>query len=127
MTKVVNSELWVDGFGNHVEIHERTQDCLDHGCCIHNPSDHHMRSWPMLYRFDRGLMERVCPHGVGRPDPDAMAYGRRRFGADADSGVHGCDGCCASARPPLAAPKNSAESSAEELGGDIRRPSAGGS
>ena len=88
------SELWVDGFGNHIEVHERTQDCLDYGCCIHNPSDHIMVEWPMLYRFDRGLMERVCPHGIGHPDPDAIAYGMRKFGESADTGVHGCDGCC---------------------------------
>jgi hypothetical protein len=30
-------------------------------------------------------MERICPHGVGHPDPDDV------FATDT---VHGCDGCC---------------------------------
>lgn len=30
-------------------------------------------------------MERICPHGVGHPDPDDT---------NPDT-VHGCDGCCA--------------------------------
>lgn len=38
-------------------------------------------------------MERICPHGVGHPDPDSLAY------LDAvgvkGAGIHGCDGCCA--------------------------------
>lgn len=55
-------------------------------CCIHNPSDHHMVTWPQNWRADRALMERVCPHGVGHPDPDGLF----RDGDD----VHGCDGCC---------------------------------
>lgn len=38
-------------------------------CCIHSPSNHHMRDWPMNWRADTQVMERVCPHGVGHPDP----------------------------------------------------------
>lgn len=43
-------------------------------------------------------MERICPHGIGHPDPDDIAFKRNRprFGEDmakADS-IHGCDGCC---------------------------------
>lgn len=58
-------------------------------CCIHNPSDHHMKEWTQRWRDDRGIMERVCSHGVGHPDPDDL-----RVQTGADSGVHGCDGCC---------------------------------
>lgn len=45
-------------------------------CCIHSPSDHHMRTWEMNWRGDTGVMERICPHGTGHPDPDHMAYVR---------------------------------------------------
>ncbi|MGE5828487.1 MAG: hypothetical protein ACM30G_09010 [Micromonosporaceae bacterium] len=75
------------------------EKCAGEVCCIHNPSDHHMRSWPQLWREDRQLMERTCPHGVGHPDPDALAYQLRTFGEEArHAGVHGCDGCCGDAR-----------------------------
>ena len=54
-------------------------------CCIHNPSDHHMKDWPQNWRNDRGIMERICPHGVGHPDPDCH---------NKENTIHGCDGCC---------------------------------
>lgn len=64
----------------------------DRPCVIHRPSEHHMRSMPLNWRGDTGVMERLCSHGVGHPDPDAAAYakstGRTHYG------VHGCDGCC---------------------------------
>jgi hypothetical protein len=68
---------------------------LDH-CCIHNPSDHHMRDWPRVWRSDRQMMERTCVHGIGHPDPDHMAYALTKPGrvGEYESGVHGCDGCC---------------------------------
>lgn len=67
--------------------------CAGRPCCIHHPSDHHMKAWPLVIRFDRGITERTCPHGIGHPDPDDAAY-RRTLPGDYDSGVHGCDGCC---------------------------------
>ena len=68
--------------------------CKGEICVIHNPTEHHMRDWPMNWRGDRGLIERICPHGVGHPDPDQIprwaAMGR------ITEGTHGCcqDGCC---------------------------------
>lgn len=55
-----------------------------------------MREWPQLWRDDRLLMERICPCGIGHPDPDHIAFIRRvagvqRAGAE---GVHGCCGHC---------------------------------
>ncbi len=44
-----------------------------------------MREWPQNYRSDLNMMERICPHGVGHPDPDDI-YGVYDG--------HGCDGCC---------------------------------
>lgn len=71
-------------------------DCAGPSCCVHRPSSHHMLAWPQSWRQDRGLMERVCPHGVGHPDPDDLAFRRSVLGEDAawGWGVHGCDGCC---------------------------------
>lgn len=77
--------------------------CAGEHCVIHNPSDHPMREFNLHWRqrnrpFDVGLpiMERLCPHGVGHPDPDHIAAVEKLHGtatAIAES-VHGCDGCC---------------------------------
>lgn len=64
-------------------------ECMGEFCTIHNRSDHHMRSWPQQWRGDRGIMERVCEHGIGHPDPDEY-----KLQIDKYEGVHGCDGCC---------------------------------
>lgn len=69
--------------------------CAGEPCCIHNPTEHHMRAWPMNFRADIGVMERTCPHGVGHPDPDDLTFhikNDRPWVAR-----HGCCGCC---RPP---------------------------
>jgi len=67
--------------------------CEGQNCCVHNPSDHHMRSWRMNFRFDKGVMERICPeHGCGHPDPDDAAYWLRI--GKSEMTVHGCCGCC---------------------------------
>lgn len=70
--------------------------CAGQHCCIHNPSQHHMRDWPMNWRPDIGVMERICPHWVGHPDPDDAAYNNRE--GRSFLGIHGCDGCC---QPPV--------------------------
>jgi hypothetical protein len=44
-----------------------------------------MADWPQHYRDDIGITERICPHGIGHPDPDDIY---------AQGHVHGCDGCC---------------------------------
>lgn len=81
--------------GRVVLLTHPPERCIGEFCCIHNSSEHHMRTWSQNWRSDRGLMERICPHGVGHPDPDDLAYQRRTFGDAAQhAGVHGCDGCC---------------------------------
>jgi hypothetical protein len=66
--------------------------CEGESCVVHNPSKHHMRSWPLVWRDDKGVMERTCPHGVGHPDPDDAGFlirtGREHLT------IHGCDLCC---------------------------------
>lgn len=72
--------------------------CKGHACCFHSPSSHHMVNWPMVIRYDRyGLVERICEHGVGHPDPDSLAYIDKCLeaaGWEKDDGIHGCDGDC---------------------------------
>lgn len=72
-------------------VHDADQ-CSGEFCPIHNPSDHSMRDFPTHWRADRGVMERICPHGIGHPDPDDLAH-LERTGRKGE-GVHGCDGCC---------------------------------
>lgn len=90
------SETFTDGTGQVLHNVHNKADCVGR-CPIHNPSDHHMRDWPLHWRggpFDSGQgFERICPHGVGHPDPDTV---RRaiEYHEDLSAGVHGCDGCC---------------------------------
>lgn len=64
------------------------KDCIGKYCTIHNMSNHSMRSFPQHWRTDRHLMERICPHGIGHPDPDSP------YSPDSNMWIHGCDGCC---------------------------------
>jgi len=73
--------------GGKLSVHSQ-EDCEGDVCPIHKLTDHHMRSFPQLWRSDRGIMERTCPHGVGHPDPDDVLN---------EDKVHGCDGCCRAA------------------------------
>lgn len=84
-----------------VRVHFMNQTCWDGFCVIHNPSNHHMKEWDINIRLDRlTLAERLCPHGVGHPDPDSVNYittqlamaGRNPKQYALTS--HGCDGCC---------------------------------
>jgi len=64
-------------------VHDPAQ-CAGRPCAVHNPSAHHMRDWPQRWRGDRQMIERLCPCGIGHPDPDDL---------NAD-GIHGCCGHC---------------------------------
>lgn len=66
--------------------------CSGRTCVIHNPTEHFMREWPLLWRDDRGIFERLCRHGIGHPDPDQLPYWHE-MGLEHEA-VHGCDGCC---------------------------------
>jgi len=67
--------------------------CEDRGCAIHNhPSDHPLASADLNWRGDRGILERVCVHGVGHPDYDSAMY--LISVGQGYQNVHGCDGCC---------------------------------
>lgn len=75
-----------------IRTHAAGECALEH-CAIHNPSTHPLMDAPLHYRFDRGILERICKHGVGHDDPDDLAF-RKSVGMEA-GGVHGCCGCCA--------------------------------
>lgn len=86
---------WVDGDYDIVVLYDGrwlhthgSKKCGGNPCPIHNQSDHHMRSWPQNWRPDCRLMERMCEHEIGHPDPDGL----RSFTG------HTCDGCCADPR-----------------------------
>lgn len=72
--------------------------CAGENCCVHNPSEHQLSAAPLLWRSDRKLMERVCDHGCGHPDPDDLAHKKRSMTPEQYEngawGVHGCCGCC---------------------------------
>lgn len=78
--------------------------CQGDHCCLHNPSDHPMKNLPLWWRSDRGIMERICEHGVGHPDPDGLEY---KWISTLDPKyirtelIHGCDGDCAGAYDTL--------------------------
>jgi predicted house-cleaning noncanonical NTP pyrophosphatase (MazG superfamily) len=76
--------------------HHMREECQGHHCPLHNPSNHVLKDAPLLWRNDRGLMERMCEHGVGHPDPDDLNYKAMMLGQDTveTEGVHGCCGCC---------------------------------
>lgn len=86
----------VTGTGQRVRIHTPDK-CAGGYCVFHSPSDHSMRAFPTHLREDRlPLVERICPHGIGHPDPDSLAYLATIDPEDRGAwAVHGCDGCCA--------------------------------
>lgn len=90
---------WVEAQLEHSPIviwaHPPTK-CAGQPCTLHNRSDHHMRPWMQHWRDDRGLMERICPHGIGHPDPDQWEYLVNTYGEETARAefVHGCDGDC---------------------------------
>lgn len=71
--------------------------CAGKPCVLHNPTDHHMRSWRLHWRGDRKIFERLCPdHGTGHPDPDQFDYWDS---TDQEwQSLHGCCGCCVRAK-----------------------------
>lgn len=71
-----------------INVHSYDQ-CAGEFCCIHNPSDHHMKDWPQNWRGDRGIMERMCPCGIGHPDFDDPIFKLFPY-----EDVHGCCGHC---------------------------------
>lgn len=81
--------------GTPLIVHQR-DICAGEHCCIHSPSDHPLNMAVLNWRGY--VMERICGHGAGHPDPDDLAW-RDRMGWDAPR-AHRCDGCCRGKGPP---------------------------
>lgn len=73
-------------------VHDSSECELQEGCTIHFPTDHHMRSWKLTWRADKGVFERMCPHGISHPDPDDARY--LSISGKGALTIHGCDLCC---------------------------------
>lgn len=89
-------EPWFDSLGNVWAVHA-TNMCFS-PCPIHSPTDHVMKNFPLIMRM-RGsspLMERICHHGIGHPDPDHLSFYKEKYGEESAyyESIHGCDGCC---------------------------------
>lgn len=49
-------------------------------------------NWTKTIR-ETGLLEHVCEHGCGHPDPESVQKLTEATNDDG-WGIHGCDGCC---------------------------------
>jgi len=81
-------------------VHAPDECFLEH-CCIHNPSDHPLRTAPLAWMGGVRAMFRVCDHGLHHPDPDDTTFMLASFrwmDVEAIASVHlmreNCDGCC---------------------------------
>lgn len=84
---------YTTGYGQVLHFVHPESQCSGRPCVLHAPSDHPMTDLPTYWRSDRSIMERICEHGVGHPDPDDTAY-LAALDPNGMHGVHGCDGCC---------------------------------
>ena len=89
----VETKFWARFTGVHPE-----DTCKGRVCVVHNPLDHHMREWPMVWRGDRvpPIVERICECGVAHPDPSQGEY----WGELNVGGWIWTHGCCGHCIPP---------------------------
>lgn len=76
--------------GQAIFTHE-AGECIGEWCVIHRPMPGPWESWPRVWRGDRGIVERRCPHGVGHPVAEMHEWSIM-MGQEVDL-IHGCDGC----------------------------------
>lgn len=62
------------------------------GCVLHKPTIHKLTGARQVLRSST-LIEDLCSHGVGHPNPDSAAYLNWRDKVT-HWDIHGCDGCC---------------------------------
>ena len=101
-------DYFIDDYGQVLGNLHHPSLCEGRPCVVHSQSDHPLRGMRLRRRVASRLIdikpshfERICEHGVGHPDPDAMVY-HERVGEEW-MGIHGCDGCCGD-KPSPAAP-----------------------
>lgn len=68
-------------------VHPETK-CRGRHCIVHNPIHTHMDDWPVVYREDIGVFERIDKYGCGHPDPSQFDHWER-IGMG-DLAIHGC-------------------------------------
>lgn len=78
--------------GQRILTHTK-ESCIG-PCPIHSPSNHHMVEWKLCWRDDTKIFERMCPHGIGHPDPDTVTFVKKTRGSDLAITSHGCENCC---------------------------------
>ena len=83
---------WTMPDGTRLEGIHAKDACAPGWCVVHNPMSTHMDGWRLFWRGDRGIFERICPHGIGHPDPSQFAWWA--VIGQGWMSVHGCDGCC---------------------------------
>lgn len=88
---MTDHDYWGLETGDVLRSHAATA-CDGSPCPLHAPSDHALRDAPLNWRQERYLMERICPCGVGHPDPDHLTRVSRIYsdGVARGQGVHGC-------------------------------------
>ena len=69
-------------------------DCVERGCSIHHPSNHHMKQFSQVYNHSDGWMMRVCDHGITASGPLMTRSYHQDILKDAHTLDHACDGCC---------------------------------
>lgn len=72
-------------------VHDEAR-CKGQTCMVHNPLHTHMDDWPLHWRDDRRIFERICSCGVGHPDPSQFDHWEA-IGEEWQV-LHGCCGCC---------------------------------
>lgn len=84
-------EEYRTGTGQVLEVHDQDL-CAGQWCVIHRPKPGVWDRWPTFWRFDRRIMERICPHGIGHPAVEQFDHWRATD--QWWQATHGCDGCC---------------------------------
>lgn len=74
--------------GQVVATHLQEQ-CFGEWCAIHHPQPGPWGEWPRLWREDRGIMERICPCGVGHPVAEMYDWA-----IESGRGFELVHGCC---------------------------------
>jgi hypothetical protein len=88
------ADRWAAPDGTEWHIHN-AEACADHPCAFHNPSEHHMKAWPLDMNASKDLLvERICRHGTRHPDPDSVAH--LSGGWDREIGNYEAHECCLS-------------------------------
>lgn len=75
-------EKWVDDAGMRlVGVHNENDGCRDHGCALHNPTNHEYANYPLVWDNEERIFVRRISNKKSVPDPDELAF-RERTGEE---------------------------------------------